>query len=143
MPKTEQYSPLPPWPRTDYCGAIRATDVGREVALWGLLHDASEAYLVDLPTPLKQDPRFSFYKEAERALMRAVCERFVLPWPEPEAVRMADGILLATEVRDLMHGEKSHWSKLEYEPHPDIDINPAGPFLTRFEFMKRFQELSP
>src|ERR1700722_6935421 len=35
MPKTEQYSPLPPWPRTDYCGAIRATDVGREVALWG------------------------------------------------------------------------------------------------------------
>jgi aspartyl-tRNA synthetase len=35
MPKTEQYSPLPPWPRTDYCGAIRATHVGREVALWG------------------------------------------------------------------------------------------------------------
>src|SRR5580692_12873794 len=35
MPKTEQYSPLPPWPRTDYCGALRATDVGREVALWG------------------------------------------------------------------------------------------------------------
>ena len=35
MPKTETYSPLPPWPRTDYCGAIRATDVGREVALWG------------------------------------------------------------------------------------------------------------
>jgi len=35
MPKTEQYSPLPPWPRTDYSGAIRATDVGREVALWG------------------------------------------------------------------------------------------------------------
>src|ERR1700674_2859045 len=35
MPKPEQYSPLPPWPRTDYCGAIRATDVGREVALWG------------------------------------------------------------------------------------------------------------
>ncbi|MGH7926160.1 MAG: OB-fold nucleic acid binding domain-containing protein, partial [Candidatus Binatus sp.] len=35
MPKTEQYSPLPPWQRTDYCGAIRASDVGREVALWG------------------------------------------------------------------------------------------------------------
>src|ERR1700733_8349633 len=35
MGKTEQYSPLPPWPRTDYCGTIRANDVGREVALWG------------------------------------------------------------------------------------------------------------
>jgi aspartyl-tRNA synthetase len=35
MPTTERYSPLPPWNRTDYCGAIRAADVGREVALWG------------------------------------------------------------------------------------------------------------
>ena len=35
MPKTEQYSPLPPWTRTDLCGALRARDVGREVALWG------------------------------------------------------------------------------------------------------------
>jgi aspartyl-tRNA synthetase len=35
MPKTEQYSPLPPWPRTDYCGALRSADVSREVALWG------------------------------------------------------------------------------------------------------------
>lgn len=29
------YSPVPPWPRTDYCGALRAADVGREVALLG------------------------------------------------------------------------------------------------------------
>src|SRR6202050_3378720 len=35
MGKTEQYSPLPPWTRTDYCGALRSKDVGREVALWG------------------------------------------------------------------------------------------------------------
>jgi aspartyl-tRNA synthetase len=35
MSKTERYSPLPPWQRTDYCGAIRAADEGREVALWG------------------------------------------------------------------------------------------------------------
>ncbi|MBV8453345.1 MAG: aspartate--tRNA ligase, partial [Deltaproteobacteria bacterium] len=34
MSKTE-YSPLPPWPRTDYCGMLRAADAGREVALWG------------------------------------------------------------------------------------------------------------
>src|SRR5579875_1918200 len=29
------FSPLPPWPRTDYCGALRPPDRGREVALWG------------------------------------------------------------------------------------------------------------
>jgi aspartyl-tRNA synthetase len=30
-----EYSPLPPWQRTDFCGALRAPDAGREVALWG------------------------------------------------------------------------------------------------------------
>jgi aspartyl-tRNA synthetase len=29
------YSPLPPWPRSDYCGTLRASDAGREVSLWG------------------------------------------------------------------------------------------------------------
>ncbi len=33
--KNNSFSPLPPWSRTDYCGALRATDAGREVALWG------------------------------------------------------------------------------------------------------------
>ena len=35
MTAPHEYSPLPPWPRTDYCGALRAGDAGREVALWG------------------------------------------------------------------------------------------------------------
>jgi len=35
MTKKTEYSPLPPWPRTDYCGNLRAADAGREVALWG------------------------------------------------------------------------------------------------------------
>jgi aspartyl-tRNA synthetase len=29
------YSPLPPWPRSDYCGLLRAADTGRVVTLWG------------------------------------------------------------------------------------------------------------
>jgi aspartyl-tRNA synthetase len=29
------FSPLPPWQRTDYCGALGLADAGREVALWG------------------------------------------------------------------------------------------------------------
>jgi aspartyl-tRNA synthetase len=35
MTTSEAYSPLPPWQRSDYCGALRAGDAGREVALWG------------------------------------------------------------------------------------------------------------
>jgi aspartyl-tRNA synthetase len=36
MPENNSsFSPLPPWQRTDYCGKLRASDAGREVALWG------------------------------------------------------------------------------------------------------------
>ncbi len=35
MAAPHEYSPLPPFKRTDHCGALRAADVGREVALWG------------------------------------------------------------------------------------------------------------
>jgi aspartyl-tRNA synthetase len=35
MTRKAEYSPLPPWQRTDYCGTLRATDVGREVVVWG------------------------------------------------------------------------------------------------------------
>jgi aspartyl-tRNA synthetase len=35
MLNQSDYSPIPPWPRSDYCGLLRAADAGREVALWG------------------------------------------------------------------------------------------------------------
>ncbi len=35
MLNSHSFSPLPPWPRTDYCGTLRAADAGREVGLWG------------------------------------------------------------------------------------------------------------
>lgn len=35
MARSITYSPLPPWPRTDYCGTLRAEDAGREVAVHG------------------------------------------------------------------------------------------------------------
>ncbi|HLW70263.1 MAG TPA: aspartate--tRNA ligase [Candidatus Binataceae bacterium] len=35
MSPTDSYTPIPPWPRSHYCGTLRATDEGREVALWG------------------------------------------------------------------------------------------------------------
>jgi hypothetical protein len=71
-------------------------------ALWGLLHDASEAYLVDLPRPLKLLPEFAAYLEAEHRLQRAVAERFGLPPDQPASVTEADDTMLWIETHSLL-----------------------------------------
>lgn len=114
----------------------------RSVQLWGLLHDASEAYLVDLPTPLKLDEAFAeVYRTAEHRLMAAICRRYSLPVKEPAAVRVADAELLATEVRDLMHGNRAYWRKLKAKPLSGR-IRPWGPDVAEFEFLRRYRELT-
>lgn len=81
-----------------------------EMRVWGLLHDASEAYLVDLPRPLKRSSEMgSLYMEIEERLMRAVAARFDLQWPMPDAVHDADNALLMAEKRDLMGASPEPW----------------------------------
>lgn len=112
-----------------------------QTQLWGLLHDASEAYLVDLPAPLKVQPEFRAYRDAENRLMRAVCERFELPYDEPLEVRVADGVLLATEARDLMAYVPEHWDKLCHSPLPE-PIVPWFPETARHNFLARYRALT-
>lgn len=120
---------------------LGARGYSRQIQLWGLLHDASEAYLVDLPTPLKAHDVFGrIYRAAEAKLQKAVCRRFSLPEKEPAAVRVADRVLLATEVRDLMHGDRPYWRKIMARPLPER-IRPWGAGVGEWEFLRRFREL--
>lgn len=70
-------------------------------ALWGLLHDASEAYCMDLSRPLKRAPGMESYRFYESQVSAAVREKFNLPGSEPPSVLRADLRYLATEKRDL------------------------------------------
>lgn len=111
----------------------------RTHGLWGLLHDASEAYLVDLPRPLKHFGDLGkWYKFAESALMVAIAERFGLQWPMPTEVEMADDCVLAAEKRDLLAPEPAPWAQLP-QPWPEkIKARSAATserlFLARFRY---------
>jgi hypothetical protein len=109
-------------------------------ALWGLLHDASEAYLVDIPRPLKYSKDFASYLDIEVRLMAAVCRRFSLPETQPESVHVADDVLLATEVRDLMHAKRAYWKKIKGTPLPGR-IRPWSPAVAEDELLRRYREL--
>jgi hypothetical protein len=75
--------------------------VSKENGRWALLHDASEAYLGDIPAPLKYLPEFSFYREAEEKIMQVVCEKYNLPLEEPEEVSFWDKEIRKSEMFSL------------------------------------------
>lgn len=65
------------------------------LALTALLHDSSEAYLVDVPRPLK--PFLPGYYEIEHRLMAVIAQRFGTVWPLPAEVKDLDLAILADE----------------------------------------------
>lgn len=116
-------------------------EMSRRTQLWGLLHDASEAYLVDIPAPVKKTHSLLGYRLAESEVMRAVCERFNLTRKQPDAVTKADAVLLATEARDLMPYRKEHWTSL-LEPPLEAVITPWAPQEAERKFLTRYAELT-
>lgn len=109
-----------------------------EDALWGLLHDASEAYIGDVIRPLKLLPEFSFYLEIEDNLMYSICQRFKLESAMPKSVKIADNRTLMTEKRDLLaHNIEWNWSA---EPYQNI-IVPLLPSEAKLLFLNRFYSL--
>jgi hypothetical protein len=109
-------------------------------ALWGLLHDASEAYLVDLPRPLKQLPEFSAYREAERRLQRAVAVRFGLPEDQPASVAEADDTMLWIEAHSLLDSAAVEFVR---DKRPPFEItDPLLPVEAERLFLNRFKVLT-
>lgn len=110
-----------------------------EDALWALLHDASEAYLIDIPRPLKYSGQFDAYKVFEENVQKAICLRFGLDFQEPSSVKRADTVMLATEARDLMSPLRSDWEQ-SAEPIP-LKIVPLSCLEAKRAFLKRFFQL--
>ena len=106
-------------------------------ALWGLLHDASEAYLVDIPHPLKASGQFDDYIKFEKRMMEAVCQRFNLPALEPASVKKADKMLLAMEFKVLM----KHRCDTNQNMILPFVIEPMDPESAKKLFLHRFFEL--
>lgn len=109
-----------------------------ELQLAGLLHDAAEAYVSDIPRPVKA--RLPSFSEAEDRLLEVIFRHFGLAWPVAEEVWEADVRLLVTEGRDLMCAPPEPWG-IEATPL-EGRIVPLSAGEAERAFLSRFRELA-
>jgi uncharacterized protein len=105
-----------------------------------LMHDAAEAYLGDMPHPLKhRSPLGAAFRAAEDHLERAIRGRFRIKPSVPE-VKRADRALLATE-RRAFSAETWHWPELDGVEPLDLELTAWSPDEAARAFAERFAEL--
>jgi hypothetical protein len=115
-----------------------------EDAARGLLHDAAEAYIGDMISPLKRQPGMEVYREVDRRLSAAVAERFSLGTLETPSVELADRIVVYLEMRDLMAGDPMKYGRKVARPDLSvlgISVEPLPPTKARALFLAQAAEL--
>lgn len=105
-----------------------AIEYGFEYGLAALLHDASEAYLLDMPTPIKNG--LPDYKKVEDRLMRVIAEKFGFEYPLNSILKKVDGNALYIEWENLVENDV-----LEFEclSHAEAKAD----FIKAFKFIER------
>jgi hypothetical protein len=114
--------------------------VSPAAALWGLMHDAAEAYVGDMVRPLKRS--MPAYQVTELRVIRAIADRFRLNWKCPAEVKTADTRLLVDERDALMNASILPWGSLEGIEPLGVEIVGWSPEEAKAQFLTRFAELT-
>lgn len=97
-----------------------------ELKLDALMHDAAEAYITDLPRPIKKSiPQFS---EIEEYLQMIICEKFNLVHPLPQRIHDVDDQMLQLE-----------WDNMVLRL-TNMNFGSIYPFEVERNFLKMFNE---
>jgi 5'-deoxynucleotidase YfbR-like HD superfamily hydrolase len=109
-------------------------------AFAALMHDATEAYLGDMPHPLKHRSALgAAFRAAEDGLEAAIRARFAIKADVPE-IKRADRALLATE-RRAFSAETWHWPELDGVEPLDLELTAWSPDEAERAFAERLAEL--
>lgn len=109
-------------------------------ALEALLHDAAEAYIGDVSSPLKS--LLPDYRAIEHRVEAAIRLRFGLPEFPSECIKAADLAMLGAERRDLMPRHPDNWTLLDGIEPLGLSVNPPMSIEgARKAFLVRFEDL--
>lgn len=117
----------------------------------GLMHDATEAYLSDVPSPFKEG--LPDWRARDAVLTAEMRRAYKLPPLMTEECKVADTLALFIEAHELMpsRGRLEHWASpeaLELQPQADwlreemgVGLDAWGPLRATAEFQNKFNEL--
>ena len=112
-----------------------------EDAFAALMHDATEAYLGDMPHPLKhRSPLGAAFKQAEDRLEQVIRDRFAIRPDVPE-IKRVDRALLGAE-RRAFSAERWDWPELEGVEALDLELTALAPDDAARAFADRYAQLS-
>lgn len=118
-----------------------------KIQLFGLLHDAAEAYVGDVISPIKRSLDTNF-KEIEKKVLNVILAALTpkVLWPaDPreiaKLVKAADMKALATEKRDVVVEGVGRWRATEQITPDVVEILPTSHIEAQAQFEHRFGEL--
>lgn len=154
MPRFSGHSiPYIPYSVAQHCIQV-AKDLGPHgprVQMYGLLHDAAEAYINDLPSPVKHIPEIhAVIKKLEDSLMTAIYTALeIIPPSEEEEhlVKISDKTQQAVEAYNFMDSRGRDWNlpkvsfkKLQEFEDPLTSIQAYDKFLFFFAELKNLSD---
>jgi len=104
-------------------GLMEAGGYGEISQFAGLMHDAEEAYLMDMPSPIKQN--FQNYVDAGVSLRKAIWQKYNIPWSFYDATKPYDNEAYFLERKRLWDGK----------------TNPMTSEVAEVTFLNEFQRL--
>lgn len=107
--------------------------------MWGLMHDAAEAYVGDMIRPIKRSmPEFC---AMEDAILYAIEMQYALG-PMPRTVHDADNAMLAAEMEQIMATTLAPWTLPEPAPPGFVIPHLGDPDHVAALWLKRFGVLA-
>lgn len=110
-----------------------------EHALQALLHDATEAYMVDVPRPLKKF--LSNYEEIEDRNWRVIAEHFGVPYEMHPSVKHAGNTVLLAEKAELLGPSPHPWEWARDLEPASVTVWGYSATAARKSFLQRYHML--
>jgi hypothetical protein len=116
----------------------------REIQLAALLHDAGEAYITDVASPVKK--YLPDYRKLEYRIEEVLFEKYGLEYPIHPAIKVADIAMLSTEAHYLLVSKGNDWEMWKEYTRPRVDVTykPIGmePLQAKSLFIEKYNELT-